>query len=70
MTKSITDTSNGLSTGEVLIGEDTDSITFTNTYKDVTVTGVITNIAPYVALVVAVVAGCAAYMMLKKRMAR
>lgn len=66
----ITDTSDNLSTGEVLIGEGTNSITFTNNYKNVTATGVITNIAPYVALVVAAVAGCAAYMMLKKRMAR
>lgn len=54
----------------ILIGEKNNSVTYTNTYKDVTETGVVTNVAPYITLVVVAVAAVAAYMGLKSRIAR
>lgn len=44
--------------------------TVTNTFKSITVTGVVTSIAPYVTLVVLAVAAVAAYMAMKARIAR
>lgn len=57
-------------TGSVLIGEKTNAITFTNEYTDVTATGVVTNIAPYITMVVVAGAAIAVYVVLKKRLAR
>lgn len=56
--------------GDILIGEKHNEAAFTNTYSDVTVTGVVTDIAPYVTLVAAAVLAIAAYMGLKNRIAR
>lgn len=44
--------------------------TVTNTFNDVTVTGVVTNIAPYITMVVVAGAAIAVYVVLKKRLAR
>lgn len=60
----------GKNTGAFLLGEKANTATFTNTYADVTVTGVVTDIAPYVTLVVVAIAAVAAYMGLKSRIAR
>ena len=57
-------------TGSVLIGEEQNAITFTNEYTDVTATGVVTNIAPYITMVVVAGAAIAVYVVLKKRLAR
>lgn len=57
-------------TDSILVDEAGTSITFTNTWKDVTITGVVTNIAPYVTLVVVATAAIAAYVVLKRRIAR
>ena len=57
-------------TGSVLIGEKTNAIKFTNEYTDVTATGVVTNIAPYITMVVVAGAAIAVYVVLKKRLAR
>lgn len=46
------------------------SVEVQNTFKEVTVTGVVTSIAPYVTLVVLAVAAIAAYMAMKARVAR
>lgn len=57
-------------TAELVVDEAGRTITFTNTWKDVTITGVVTNIAPYVTLVVVATAAIAAYVVLKRRIAR
>ena len=49
----------GLDSGEVLLGENANSIVYTNTYQDVTLTGVVTKIVPFVAMI-AIAAGAAA----------
>lgn len=41
-----------------------------NTFKDVTATGVVTSVAPYITLVAVAAAGIAGYMVLKRRVAR
>lgn len=66
----VTKNSTDLGVSNVLIGEKKNTITYTNTYADVTVTGVVTNVAPYVTLVVVAVAAVAAYVVLKRRVAR
>lgn len=57
-------------TPSTLVDEKGTTITFTNTWKDVTVTGVVTNIAPYITLVAAATAAVAAYVVMKRRIAR
>lgn len=56
----------GLDSGEVLLGENANSIVYTNTYKDVSHTGVVTKIAPFVAMI-AIAAGAAALYMVSRR---
>lgn len=56
--------------GTFLLGEGTNKAEYTNTYSDITVTGVVTDIAPYVTLIAVAVAAIAAYMGLKSRIAR
>lgn len=51
------------------LGESSSTVTINNTFKDITVTGVATNIAPYVTLVALAVVAIAAYMGLKNRIA-
>lgn len=60
----------GRDTGDFVLGEKENSVVYSNVYQDVTVTGVVTNIAPYVTLVAAAVLAIAAYMGLKNRIAR
>lgn len=55
-----------LDSGEVLLGENANSIVYTNTYKDVSLTGVVTKIAPFVAMI-AIAAGAAALYMVSRR---
>lgn len=52
------------------LGENENSQVYTNTFNSVTVTGVVTNIAPYITMVVAAGAAIAVYVVLKKRLAR
>lgn len=56
--------------GSGKIGEESSNETITLTFKDLTVTGVVTDIAPYVTLVVLAGAAVVAYMALKRRVAR
>lgn len=56
----------GLDSGEVLLGENANSIVYTNTYQDVTLTGVVTKIVPFVAMI-AIAAGAAALYMVSRR---
>jgi hypothetical protein len=56
----------GLDSGEVLLGENANSIIYTNTYQDVTLTGVVTKIAPFVAMI-AIAAGAAALYLVSRR---
>lgn len=51
---------------DVLVGEKTNSITVANTFRDVTVTGVITQIAPFVAMI-AIAAGAVALYLVSRR---
>ena len=52
------------------LGENENSQEYTNTFNTVTVTGVVTNIAPYITMVVVAGAAIAVYVVLKKRLAR
>lgn len=72
---SITVTSNGKTSAlsgdnvkaeNVLVGEGTNSVAYTNTYKDVSLTGVVTKIAPFVAMI-AIAAGAAALYLVSRR---
>ena len=56
----------GLDSGEVPLGENANSIVYTNTYQDVTLTGVVTKIVPFVAMI-AIAAGAAALYMVSRR---
>ena len=61
----------GASTDQFILQNDgINAVEFTNTYKTVTVTGVVTNIAPYITMVVVAGAAIAVYVVLKKRLAR
>lgn len=53
-----------------LIGEGENKTTVVNTYKDVTMTGVVTSIAPFLALIAVAVAAIVAYLAMKKKIAR
>jgi len=57
----------GLDSGEVLLGENANSIVYTNTYKDVSLTGVVTKIAPFVAMIAIAVGAAALYMVSRRR---
>lgn len=49
---------------------DSSTVIVENTFKDVTATGVVTSVAPYITLVAVAAAGIAGYMVLKRRVAR
>lgn len=57
-------------TSSTLVDENGTEIMFTNTYKDVTVTGIVTDNAPYIAMVVLAGAAVAGYIVLKRKIAR
>ena len=57
----------GLDSGEVLLGENANSIVYTNTYKDVTLTGVATKIAPFIAMVAIAGGAVALYIVSRRR---
>lgn len=62
---------NGASTDPFILQNNGDNaVVFTNTYKKITFTGVVTNIAPYITMVVVAGAAIAVYVVLKKRLAR
>lgn len=62
-----TKTKDGLDSGEVLLGENLNSIVYTNTYKDVTLTGVATKIAPFIAMVAIAGGAVALYIVSRRR---
>lgn len=53
-----------------LAGEGTNTVTFTNTYKDVPITGIIMNNLPFVILILAATAGIVGYLVIRRRVAR
>lgn len=53
-----------------LAGEGTNTVTFTNTYKDVPITGIIMNNLPFVILILAAAAGIVGYLVIRRRVAR
>lgn len=53
-----------------VLGQSANIVRFTNVATDITVTGVVTNVAPYITLVVVAVAAVAAYVVMKRRVAR
>lgn len=57
-------------TQSILVHENGTTITYTNTWKNIAVTGIVTNNAPYIALVALVAGAGALYFGLKKRIAR
>ena len=57
----------GLDSGEVLLGENANSIVYTNTYKDVSLTGVATKIAPFIAMVAIAGGAVALYIVSRRR---
>lgn len=59
-----------VSTGTSDAGVTGTALTYTNTWKDVTITGVVTNIAPYISLVILVIAGLTAYTTVKRHLYR
>jgi hypothetical protein len=59
-------TTTATSISNVLVGENENSITVANTFQDTTVTGVITQIAPFVAMI-AIAAGAAALYLVSRR---
>ncbi len=59
-------TTTATSISNVLVGENENIITVANTFKDTTVTGVITQIAPFVAMI-AIAAGAAALYLVSRR---
>ncbi len=60
-------TAEGLSSGAVVLGENENSIAFTNTYKKITITGLSVSIAPFIAMFAAVGAAIALYIAAKRR---
>ena len=73
---SITVTSNGKTSAlsgdnvkaeNVLVGEGTNSVAYTNTYQDVTLTGVATKIAPFIAMVAIAGGAVALYIVSRRR---
>ena len=53
-----------------LAGEGTNTVTFTNTYKDVPITGIIMNNLPFVILILAAAAGLVGYLVIRRKVAR
>lgn len=53
-----------------LIGEKENKVDVSNTYKDVTVTGVLTSIAPFLALIVVAAVAIAVYLVVRKKVRR
>lgn len=53
-----------------LAGEGTNKVTFTNTYADVPITGIIMNNLPFVILILAAAAGIVGYLVIRRRVAR
>lgn len=60
-------TVDGLEVKDALIGEGTNSVEVTNTYKQVSPTGVLTRIMPFVAMIVAAGAAAAAYFVIARK---
>ena len=58
---------NAHSTEKMLIGEKANSTEFTNTFKGITITGVVTHSAPFVIMVGALFVAVGGYVVLKKR---
>lgn len=58
---------NSRDSGEVLLGENANSIVYTNTYQDVTLTGVVTKIAPFIAMVAIAGGAVALYIVSRRR---
>lgn len=61
------DTTDQMTVGRQLLGENENTVTFTNFFKDVTVTGVVTHSAPFVIMVGALFVAVGGYVVLKKR---
>ena len=57
----------GIKAENKLIGENANSVVFTNAYADAPVTGVIINNLPYVVLVAAAVCALAALVLINRR---
>lgn len=57
----------GLDSGSVLLGEKANTIAYTNTYQDVTLTGVATKIAPFIAMVAIAGGAVALYIVSRRR---
>lgn len=57
----------GLDSGSVLLGENANTIAYTNTYQDVTLTGVATKIAPFIAMVAIAGGAVALYIVSRRR---
>lgn len=53
-----------------LIGEKENKVDVSNTYKDVTVTGVLTSIAPFLAMIVVAAVAIAVYLVVRKKVRR
>lgn len=53
-----------------LAGEGTNTVTFTNTYKHVPITGIIMNNLPFVILILAAAAGLVGYLVIRRKVAR
>lgn len=53
-----------------LAGEKENKVTFTNTYADVPITGIIMNSLPFVILILAAAAGIVGYLVIRRRVAR
>lgn len=58
---------NSRDSGEVLLGENANTIAYTNTYQDVTLTGVATKIAPFIAMVAIAGGAVALYIVSRRR---
>ena len=65
--KSTSSKNNAHSTEKMLIGEKANSTEFTNTFKDINITGVVTHSAPFVIMVGALFVAVGGYVVLKKR---
>lgn len=62
-----TDEADGISAENKLIGENENSVVFTNAYADIPVTGIIVNNLPYVVLVAAAVCALTALVLINRR---
>ena len=62
-----TDSGTDVTTGSLKIGEKENTATVTNTYRNITITGVVTHSAPFVIMVGALFVAVGGYVVLKKR---